>query len=100
MQVTANGIAFNCRLDGPEGAPWLVFSNSLATDMGMWDGEVAQLQDRYRILRYDTLGHGGTAAGARPTASSRWSPTSSPCWKRSRSNGRNTEGRRRGGGER
>lgn len=66
MQVTANGNSFECRLDGREGAPWIVFSNSLATDMSMWDGEVAKLEGDFRILRYDTRGHGGSAASEGP----------------------------------
>jgi len=66
MNITLNGITFHYRLDGREGAPWLVFSNSLTTDLGMWDGEVAKLQERYRILRYDARGHGKTEASAPP----------------------------------
>lgn len=52
------GIAVHYRLDGPEGAPPVVFSNSLGTDFRTWDAVVAPLADRYRILRYDTRGHG------------------------------------------
>ncbi len=66
MNITLNGITFHYQIDGREGAPWIVFSNSLTTDMGMWDGEVAKLQDRYRILRYDTRGHGKTEASETP----------------------------------
>jgi 3-oxoadipate enol-lactonase len=39
-------------------APVLVFSNSLGTDLSMWDPQMAELQRRFRILRYDTRGHG------------------------------------------
>jgi len=38
--------------------PVLVFSNSLGTDFSMWDPQMAELQRRFRILRYDTRGHG------------------------------------------
>ena len=31
MKVKANGIDINYQIDGPDGAPWIVFSNSLAT---------------------------------------------------------------------
>lgn len=62
MQINANGIDFECRIDGPEGAPWLTFSNSLNTNYGLWDEQVALLSDRYRILRYNTRGHDGTGA--------------------------------------
>ncbi len=49
------------RVEGPQGAPWLVFSNSLMTDLSLWDGQVAAFGAAYRILRYDTRGHGGSA---------------------------------------
>jgi 3-oxoadipate enol-lactonase len=62
MQVNANGIAINYRIDGPTGAPWLVFSNSLATTLAMWDEQAAALQDSFRVLRYDQRGHGASAA--------------------------------------
>lgn len=38
--------------------PVLVFSNSLGTDMSLWDPQMVELQDHFRILRYDTRGHG------------------------------------------
>jgi 3-oxoadipate enol-lactonase len=46
------------RLDGPEGAPAIVFSNSLGTNLSMWDPQVEFLSKYYRVLRYDTRGHG------------------------------------------
>jgi 3-oxoadipate enol-lactonase len=64
MRIKANGIAFNCEIDGHDGAPWLVFSNSLATNVSMWDPQVADLGRSFRILRYDQRGHGGTDAPA------------------------------------
>jgi 3-oxoadipate enol-lactonase len=66
MNIEANGISFNTKIEGAEGAPWVTFSNSLACDLSMWDGQVALLQDDYRILRYDTRGHGGTDAPEGP----------------------------------
>jgi 3-oxoadipate enol-lactonase len=38
--------------------PVLVLSNSLGTDLSMWDPQLAELQRRFRILRYDTRGQG------------------------------------------
>src|ERR1700689_2807673 len=38
--------------------PVLVFSNSLGTDFSMWDPQMAELERSFRILRYDTRGHG------------------------------------------
>ncbi len=66
MIVTTNGIAFNCEIGGREGAPWLTFSNSLATDLTMWDHQVQAFASDYRILRYDTRGHGGSATATGP----------------------------------
>ena len=58
MKVTANGVDLNCEIEGREGAPWLTFSNSLATNLHMWDAQAAALADDFRILRYDKRGHG------------------------------------------
>ena len=60
MRMHANGIDFHCHIDGPEGAPWLIFSNSLATDVSMWDEQVAALKEKFRVLTYDQRGHGRT----------------------------------------
>jgi 3-oxoadipate enol-lactonase len=54
------------RLEGPEEAPVLVFSNSLGTTSEMWDREAAALAGRFRVLRYETRGHGGSAAPPGP----------------------------------
>jgi 3-oxoadipate enol-lactonase len=62
MQSSVNGISINFEIDGPEGAPWLVLSNSLLTNLSMWDDQVAALKSSYRVLRYDQRGHGGTQA--------------------------------------
>lgn len=64
MKIKANGITINYQVDGPEGAPWLVFSNSLATNLTMWDDQARELKQAYRVLRYDQRGHGGTDAPA------------------------------------
>ncbi len=62
MQSRVNGISINFEIDGPDNAPWLVLSNSLLTNLSMWDDQVAALKQSYRILRYDQRGHGGTEA--------------------------------------
>ena len=62
MKIKANGININYQIDGPDGAPWIVFSNSLATTTAMWDEQAAALKNSHRVLRYDQRGHGGTDA--------------------------------------
>ncbi len=64
MKINANGINFNYQIDGPEGAPWIIFSNSLITNLSMWDDQAAALKNEFRVLRYDQRGHGGTDAPA------------------------------------
>jgi 3-oxoadipate enol-lactonase len=46
------------QLEGPADAPVLVFSNSLGANYGMWDLQAAEFRRKFRILRYDTRGHG------------------------------------------
>lgn len=62
MKENVNGISVNFELHGKEGAPWLVLSHSLACSVRMWDPQIEALKASYRILAYDTRGHGGTEA--------------------------------------
>lgn len=54
------GPALHYRVDGPEDAPALVLSNSLGSDLSMWEEQIPALAQRYRMVRYDTRGHGGS----------------------------------------
>ena len=60
--VSLNGIEFAYRIDGDESNPWLVLSNSLATDHRMWNPQLETLTKSHRLLRYDTRGHGQSQA--------------------------------------
>tara|TARA_R110002096_G_scaffold383566_4_gene577434 strand:- start:1238 stop:2059 length:822 start_codon:yes stop_codon:yes gene_type:complete len=61
--VTANGLRINYKLDGPEDGPVVMLSNSLLSNLTMWDDQTAALTGAgFRVLRHDTRGHGGTAA--------------------------------------
>jgi 3-oxoadipate enol-lactonase len=62
MKTRANGIEINYEVHGREGAPWLVLSHSLACSVRMWDPQIAALKDQYRVLAYDTRGHGASEA--------------------------------------
>ena len=50
------------QLDGPDGAPVIVLSNSLGTTRAMWQPQIEALTAHFRVLRYDTHGHGKTMA--------------------------------------
>lgn len=54
------------QLEGPAGAPVILFANALGTDLRMWDAASELLRDRYRILRYDMPGHGLSSAPPGP----------------------------------
>ncbi|MCB1883399.1 MAG: 3-oxoadipate enol-lactonase [Geminicoccaceae bacterium] len=54
------GCAIACTEDGAPDAPPVLFSNSLTSDLSMWEPQVAMLQSRFRILRYDNSGHGAS----------------------------------------
>ncbi|MDX8482079.1 3-oxoadipate enol-lactonase [Mesorhizobium sp. VK24D] len=56
--IKANGVQLFYELSGPTGAPVVAFSNSIGTSLTMWDALAPALRGRYRILRYDTRGHG------------------------------------------
>jgi len=53
-------------VSGRAGAPWITLSNSLATTYRMWDPQMALLEPHFRILRYDTRGHGASDVPAGP----------------------------------
>lgn len=65
-EIDADGIHIHYQLDGREDAAWLILSNSLGSDLSMWDRQVATLGERFRVLRYDSRGHGRSAAPAAP----------------------------------
>lgn len=61
-----DGITLQACIEGPEGAPCLVFSNSVLTDLSVWDAQARALYDRFRVVRYDQRGHGASDVTAGP----------------------------------
>lgn len=59
----ATGIRLHYRADGDRVRPCLVLSNSLGTDLRMWDAQAAQLAADFFVVRYDTRGHGQSDSG-------------------------------------
>jgi len=66
MRIRTGDFDTNCHVAGPEGAPWITFINSIASDLGMWQAQMAALSARYRVLCYDVRGHGASEAPPPP----------------------------------
>jgi len=54
----ANGVELFYRVDGAADAPTLVLAHSLGTTLEMWDPQMPAFAKRYRVIRYDSRGHG------------------------------------------
>jgi 3-oxoadipate enol-lactonase len=61
-------VLIHYELAGPASAPVLVFSNSLGATLSMWDPQLPALQKQFRVLRYDTRGHGQSSVMPGPYA--------------------------------
>ena len=64
MKAKTNGIETNYTIEG-EG-PWVTMSHSLACNISMWDEQAKLLSRDYKVLRYDTRGHGESGAPPGP----------------------------------
>jgi 3-oxoadipate enol-lactonase len=56
-----DGCPLNVEVEGKDGAPALMLSNSLGTDLHMWDDQAAEFGKHFRLIRYDRRGHGKSA---------------------------------------
>jgi 3-oxoadipate enol-lactonase len=65
-KIQANGIQLYYELTGPTDRPVVLLSNSLGTRLEMWDPQMQALTERYRVLRYDSRGHGRSDAPEGP----------------------------------
>jgi len=62
VKIRANGIEQHYTVEGA--GPWLVMSHSLACNSAMWGEQAELLARRFKVLRYDTRGHGQSDAPA------------------------------------
>ncbi len=56
--IQSQGCPINVEVEGPTEAPVLMLSNSLGTDLHMWDLQAATFAKHFRLVRYDRRGHG------------------------------------------
>lgn len=66
--VPRDGYVLNAQSTPPSAAnaPWLVFGNSLVTDLTIWRAQAQAFGGRYGILRYDQAGHGKSSVPGKP----------------------------------
>jgi 3-oxoadipate enol-lactonase len=64
--IQANGCPIHVEVEGPDNAPVLMLSNSLGTDLHMWDAQVPAFTQHFRLVRYDRRGHGRSGAPPGP----------------------------------
>ena len=64
--TTDDGCPLNVQIEGREGAPVLMLSNSLGTDLHMWDDQAGEFARHFRLIRYDRRGHGKSGATKGP----------------------------------
>ena len=64
--IKADGCIMHAEIEGPEHAPVLMLSNSLGTDLHMWDEQVAPFTAHFRLVRYDRRGHGKSSVPKGP----------------------------------
>src|SRR5437867_4309201 len=55
-----NSVDVHAVVTGPDDAPVVLLSNSLGSTHRMWDAQIDTLNERFRVVRYDTRGHGGS----------------------------------------
>lgn len=70
--VEIDGCVLHIREDGPAHGPAILFSNSLGTDLRIWDAVVDAVSDRWRCIRMDKRGHGLSELGDAPISIERY----------------------------
>ena len=65
-KVAIGEISLSCRIQGKTDAPWVIFSNSLATNQSLWRHQVEMASDNFQVLTYDQRGHGQSDAPQGP----------------------------------
>jgi 3-oxoadipate enol-lactonase len=72
MITVDDGCAINVEVQGNDRAPALMLSNSLGTDLHMWDEQAGEWAKHFRLIRYDRRGHGGSSVPPGPYSMERF----------------------------
>jgi 3-oxoadipate enol-lactonase len=70
--TTADGCPIHVEVAGDESAPALMLSNSLGTNLHMWDDQAGEFARHFRLIRYDRRGHSKSGVSQGPYSMERF----------------------------
>ena len=70
--IDADGCLLNVSVEGRDGGPTLMLSNSLGSTMAMWEPQMKALTQIFRVIRYDRRGHGKSSVPPGPYSMERF----------------------------
>src|SRR4030088_3400296 len=70
--IDADGCLLNVSVEGRDGGPTLMLSNSLGCTLQMWEPQMAALTQLFRVIRYDRRGHGKSGVPPGPYSMERF----------------------------
>ena len=70
--IDADGCLLNVSVEGRDGGPTLMLSNSLGTTLKMWEPQMRPLTQLFRVIRYDRRGHGRSGVPPGPYSMERF----------------------------
>ena len=72
--IDADGCLLNVSVEGRDGGPTLMLSNSLGCTLQMWEPQMRALTQVFRVIRYDRRGHGKSQVAPGPYSMERFGP--------------------------
>jgi len=70
--IDADGCLLNVSVEGRDGGPTLMLSNSLGTNLNMWEPQMKAFTQEFRVIRYDRRGHGKSGVPPGPYSMERF----------------------------
>ena len=70
--IDADGCLLNVTVEGRDGGPTLMLSNSLGSTLQMWEPQMRALTQVFRVIRYDRRGHGKSQVPPAPYSIARF----------------------------
>jgi len=70
--IDADGCLLNVSVEGRDGGPTLMLSNSLGATLQMWEPQMRALTQLFRVIRYDRRGHGKSSVPPGPYSMERF----------------------------